>query len=343
MTYHVTCNTDENYLQHCCAMLCSLFENNRDIHFHVHLLTHGLQHERISFLNGLCSRYQNELSVYNVDESKLDGVKFRENRPLTKAAYYRVLLPEILSTEIDKILYLDCDIIVLGSVKDLYNIELNGLALAACQDASPYNNLHRIQLGLDLKGKAFCSGIMVINLEYWKETEAEEQLLEISKRERGKIYLHDQDALNYVFKGRWYVLPYKWNISPLSIAVLDNSQKGFDHFEYAFDPRVLHFASPAKPWFNVWTPQQKYYLKYLNLSGFPNPKMKDVDLAFKLNTYKNVLRYYINRYIHPLVPDIVEILFKDILNLFKLLLSILKGPKRLNNFLFRRWLEKYGQ
>ena len=138
MIYHVTCNTDDNYLQHCCAMLCSLFENNQEMRFHVHLLTHSLAADSKLFLNSLCQRYGHEISVYNVEESKLNGVKFRKNRPLTKAAYYRILLPEILHENIERVLYLDCDIIVLGSVKELYEIDLSEYALAACQDACPY-------------------------------------------------------------------------------------------------------------------------------------------------------------------------------------------------------------
>ena len=341
MIYHVTCNTDDNYLQHCCAMLCSLFENNRHMTFHVHLLTHGLVQENISFLNELCHRYNNEFTIYDVDESKLEGVKFREKRPLSKAAYYRILLPEILSEEIDKVLYLDCDIIVLGNVKELYDLELSNLALAACQDASPYTNLHRRQLGLDLKGKAFCSGLMVINLDYWRITGAEEKLIEYSKREREMVYLHDQDSLNYVFKNYWYALPYKWGISPLSTAVLDKSQKRFDYFEYIFKPGAIHYASPAKPWLDVWTPHRKFYLKYLYLSGFKRIEMSHVGISFRFHTWINNLKYVLNRYIHPLVPNILEIVFVDITNILKIIFTLLFSPKDFKKLMLNLWLKKY--
>ena len=341
MVYHVTCNTDDNYAQHCCAMLCSLFENNRDMTFHVHLLTHGFAKDNASFLNELCHRYNNELTIYDVDETKLNGVKIRKKRPLTKAAYYRILLPEILSEDIDKVLYLDCDIIVLGNVKELFEIELNDKALAACQDASPYTNLHRRQLGLDLKEKAFCSGLMVINLGYWRRTGAEEKLIEYSKREREVVYLHDQDSLNYVFKNQWYVLPYKWGVAPLSIAVLDNSQKSFDIEEYVFNPGVIHYASPAKPWFDVWTPQRKYYLKYVRLSGFRNIMMSHVSSAFRFHTWVNNIRYFANKYVRPLVPNIIEIIIADIVNALKIILTILCSPNSLNRLMLNLWLKKY--
>ena len=341
MTYHFTCNTDDNYLQHGCAMLCSLFENNRGMHFHVHLLTKELSHENRMFVRELCEKYGNELSVYDVDEKKLEGVKFRKNRPLTMAAYYRILLPEILDESIDRVLYLDCDIVVLGEVKELYELCLDDLALAACLDASPYTDLHRRQLVLDLKDSTFCSGLMMINLKYWRNNKSEDKLLEYSKREREVVYLHDQDALNYVFKNKWYVLPYKWGVAPYSYAVLDGRQKRFDIDEYVFNPKIIHYASPIKPWLDVWQPRQKYYIRYLKLSEFPNATLEKINMSVRLNVWFSNLRYFVNRYIRPLVPNIIEIIFVDIINIFILLLSLFKGSKALNKFLLNRWIDKY--
>ena len=342
MIYHVTCNTDDNYLQHCCAMLCSLFENNKEMTFHVHLLTHGLAADSKIFVNSLCQRYGHKINMYDVDETKLEGVKFRKNRPLTKAAYYRILLPELLAEDIERILYLDCDIIVLGSVKELYEIELSEYALAACQDACPYTDLHRRQLGLDLKDNAFCSGLMMINLVYWRDNKSVERLLEYSRRDREEVYLHDQDALNSVFKKQWYVLPYKWGVTPHSIAVIDRCQKKFDIEEYVFNPRILHSASPAKPWLDVWTPQRKFYVTFLKKSMYPNARFNHVNMRFRFITWKNNIRYCINKYIRPLIPDLIELLVKDVINIIKLVFMFLKGRKSFNSYLLNRWLSKYN-
>ena len=97
MTYNVTCNTDNNYAQHCCAMLTSLFENNKDCKINLHILTKELSEYNTSFIIELCQRYDNEVKIYNVDETILEGVKFRKKNPLSKAAYYRILLPNILN------------------------------------------------------------------------------------------------------------------------------------------------------------------------------------------------------------------------------------------------------
>ena len=341
MIYHVTCNTDDNYLQHCCAMLCSLFENNKEMTFHVHLLTHSLAADGKSFLNSLCQRYGYKINVYDVDEMKLEGVKFRKNRPLTKAAYYRILLPEILAEDIERVLYLDCDIMVLGSVKELYEIDLSEYALAACQDACPYTDLHRRQLGLDMKDRAFCSGLMMINLKYWRKKNSEEKLLEYSKRDRDVVYLHDQDSLNYVFKNQWYVLPYKWGVAPLSIAIIDKVQKSFDIEEYVFNPKIIHYASPMKPWFDVWTPQRKPYLDYLKMSDFPDVRFVHVKYNSRIKAWINNIRYIINRYIRPFIPDIFELIIYDIYKILIIIYTFLFKPRGIKKLMLSLWLRKY--
>ena len=150
MEFNVVINIDDNYVQHCMAMLCSLFENNKKHYIHVHVLTAKLSKENTTVLNNLAEKYDNKIHVYKVDESPLEGVQFRKERPLSKAAYYRLLLASILPVNINKILYLDCDMIVLGDVSELFDLEIDNYALAATLDTFPYSSLHRRQLHLSM-------------------------------------------------------------------------------------------------------------------------------------------------------------------------------------------------
>lgn len=341
MTYHLTCSTDNNYLQYCEVMLCSVFENNKDMHFHIHLLHSELTQDSRTTLTAFCSHYQQQITFYKIDDEMLKNVNRRENSPVSIATYYRVLLPDLLDKSIDKVFYLDCDVIVLGDIKPLYDMNYEGYGIAAIYDASPYDSKHRELMGLDLKGDAFCAGVMMINLDYWRKHNSKEALLEYSNTKQEKVYLEDQDALNYVFRGHWFQLPYKWARTPLSIGIIDSNMKSFDQYEYAFEPRIIHYAGSLKPWCDVWFPERKYYLKHLALSGIKNPQIKHVTSSFRMSTYKRILRYWINRYVHPMIPDTFELLINDIVNLLRLVISILKGPKSLSRFLYKRWLEKY--
>jgi len=343
MTYHVTCNTDDNYAQHCAAMLCSLFENNSEATFIVHVLTHTLSADNVAQLQGIASRYHSEIVFHEVDESRLQGVKFRKNRPLTMAAYYRVLLPEIISDDIDKILYIDCDIIILRRILEIYDLNLEGYALAACSDASPYNALHREQLNLSLNQKAFCSGFMIINLKYWREHNATERLIEYSKRDRKWVFLHDQDSLNYVFRGQWFELPPKWNRGVMSFLTIDPNARYSDLYENAFTPKLIHYASnSAKPWYDVWFPEREHYIKYLKLSGYQGVKFTPRTFAQRKVVYKATVHYYLSKYVRPFVPDIVEMLIKDICNLVKVPINAIRGGKHWKNCMLSRLLSKHN-
>ena len=341
MIYNITCNTDDNYAQHCCAMLCSLFENNKDYTFSIHILSHSLSAKNSKQIESLCSRYNQKLQIYDVDESRLEGVKFREKRPLTKAAYYRILLPEILGENITKILYLDCDIIILNKIVDIYDIDISNYALAACVDSSPYSSNHRNQLGLSLTDLAFCSGVMLLNLEYWRSHNALVKLLEFSKRERVPVYLHDQDSLNFVFKNQWFVLPPKWNRGVMSFFQIHPGEKFFDYLEYDQTPQLIHYASNiAKPWYDVYFPERKYYLKYLYLSGFEGVKFDKRSFKQKIMVYESSLIYFLNKYIRPFVPNFIEIILKDTLDIIIMIGLLMVSPLKLNNKILKKRISK---
>ncbi len=340
-TYHIACNTDSNFIQHCCAMLCSLFENNKEHRLCVHIVANGLAAPERELIDGLATRYQQEVVFYEADDSLLDGVQFRKRRPLTNAAYYRILYPSILPEDVDKLLYLDCDIAVLGDIAELMELDLSRYALAACKDPTPYNTIHRIQLNHSMTNRTFCSGVMLINLDYWRRHDAQTALLAFSKKKRVPVYLHDQDALNYVFKDQWMELPPKWNKGAMSIAPMDSVLRDFDIREYVFAPKIIHYAGELKPWCDINFPDREYYIKYLALSGYPNPVFKHIDNATRLGGYRMIVKYYCSRYIRPLVPDIIEMIFFDIVRLCTFILTALFKPKSLKHLMLKYWLRKY--
>ena len=128
-------------------------------------------------------------------------------RNLSKSAYYRLLLVSILPTDIEKVLYLDCDIIVCGDISYLWKIDLENYAVAAISDLKimPLNGIHSQTLSMSYDLAYFNSGFMLVNLSYWRRYNLERRLLTFLKTHI--VVFHDQDALNYVLKGKWFMLP----------------------------------------------------------------------------------------------------------------------------------------
>ena len=348
MAYHITCSTDDNYVQHCMAMLCSLYENNKDHDFIAHLLVSKLSTEGRNLIAKLGERYHNKTIFYDIDDNMVEnfkmntGARFNGKQMYSIATYYRIFLPSLLPKDIRRILYLDCDIIVLQDVAELYYLNIEDYAVAAVKDFSPFDNYHRTKMGLSLQHSAFCAGMMMINLDYWRKTNAQNILLEYSTREWEQVYLQDQDALNYVFRDHWFMLPYKWGRTPLCVASTDKTQRDFDILEFVEKPCIFHYAGHIKPWFDVWFEERKYYWKYAKLSGFPNPVVTKLQGGLKLKMYILVCRYVINKYVRPLVPDLFELILRDIWNLIALVVYAIKGPNALKRFLLKRWKQKYN-
>ena len=325
MMYHITCNTDDKYVQHCMAMLCSLFKNNIKYNFALHILEHGLSGYNKSELTRLSLEYKNEIYFHQVDENVLNGVQFRKKRPLTKAAYYRLLLSSILPN-VDMVLYLDCDMIVLGDVSELFNLDLSNYAVAACLDPMPFNDLHRRQLNIPVGNPCFCSGIMLVNLKYWREHDAENKLLSFARKKREPVFLHDQDVLNHVFTGVWYLLPPKWNRPSFLSFSKNDDFKGFDYVEMYKHPCVIHYNNQtAKPWFNVYSPLRDYYLLYLKKSKYNKIVFQNISLKSKLSIWRASFHCFYSESIEPFLPQLIVILIGDIKLLFKIFMICLKG------------------
>lgn len=329
MKYNVVINTDDNYLQHAMAMLCSLFDTNSNHQFIIHVLTHHLSEENIQSIKGLSERYRNTAIIYNVDEKPLDGVQFRKKRPLTKAAYYRLLLSSIISQDINKILYLDCDMIILDDISPLFSLDLSNYALAATADHMPVNDQHRQQLNMEFDERTFCSGIMVVNLEYWRKNNAEELLLKYAKQPRDVVYLHDQDVLNYVFKKQWFRLPPKWNRIVFNLVPGGNrlGYKRNDLVEYLDHPAVVHYANIVKPWYNIWMPMRNYYRYFLKKSGCKHVVFEKIGFMKRVQLEFIIFRYIYRYYILPFMPKIIYILCSDLFNLLELLYQ----PQKVRN------------
>lgn len=321
--FHVTCSTDDKYARHCGAMLCSLLDNNKQYSFHIHILIDELSDQNMKDLLAVCNKFHSLLSFHKVNKTVLQGVKFRNKNPLSYAAYYRVLLPTILDASIHKVLYLDCDIIVVSDISRLFLIEIDDYALAAVRDFSPGSDLHRTQLSLPYKEKYFCSGVMMINLDFWRDFNAQEKLIEYSKRERF-VFLHDQDSLNYVFKGRWYELPPKWNRWNKAIINPSIFEKEFDKYEYYKSPVIIHYgAKNSKPWYNLpFTPYKSLYWKYIRMTPWKNSKPVK---------YKVGLKYYIDSLIQIFLnftyklPYLLQLCIFFVIDLLILIYSLIKG------------------
>ncbi|HYJ22165.1 MAG TPA: glycosyltransferase family 8 protein [Solirubrobacterales bacterium] len=187
---------------------------------------------------------------HRVDPAQVAGAHY--STFLTRASLFRLLLPRLLP-DLDRVLYLDCDIVVTASLRPLWETDLDGALLGAVRDAgSPFPagplGTDWRGLGLDPATPYFNTGMLLIPLEEWRRQEVSERALSLLRRRQPRW--GDQDGLNAVVDGRWVELPRRWNLqSPDALGTGLAWALWREDVELALrDPAVVHYTDRDKPW-----------------------------------------------------------------------------------------------
>lgn len=285
--------TDDYYAMPTCITISSILENKKkDIIYNIYILCKNVSENKKDKFIELNT---NTLKINLVDmNSQEDFSKYRiEGIPATPTAIYKFFIPNILK-DLDRVLYLDGDIIVQKDLVELYNYDIGENYIGAVKDTN----------GLDYGffGKKeytyFNSGVMVMNLEKMRKDKLPDKLLEY--RKTGYNKLMDQDTFNFVLKGSVELLPFKYNTQMNTIS---SELQGYKNYnmetfknyweisnkitsvrELCEDAIILHYTT-AKPW--------KFYDGYGNdlwLKNYLNSPYKEE------NIYRE--SYYISRIIN---------------------------------------------
>ena len=235
---------DDSYAQHACVCAYSLLENHPDQPFDLVFVIRDVRLE---------TRRKIELSL-----SEFDHVSIRFETPitfphdfvaghredLTIDCYQRFFVRQFFPHG-DRALYLDCDMIVDGSLSHLFNLDLAGYVLGAV----PIPGSWPRRLGMPDGAPYFNSGVLLFNLPAWDEARCPEILLGCVHRHAKALLEADQDALNACLTDRWLALDLIYNVtSPIFTRPdwLGLSDRELERVTR--DARVVHFSGPNKPW-----------------------------------------------------------------------------------------------
>lgn len=287
----IVCTTDDNYVQHCSVMLLSFFENNHEEGHVLHLLTEGLTKENYAVIERIVEQYHSRFCYYQIDSGLLAACPIKETDHLTIATYYRLFMADILPTTLDKVLYLDCDIVINGSIKDLWNITLGDYALAAVEELG--NSSPDVYDRLNYKSDFgyFNAGVLLVNLKYWRVHNMTEVFLEYIGQNFANLKSHDQDVLNALFHDQCLHLSVEWNVEEAfyHYDMIKKWRKNEKYRAALCNPIVLHYTWKPKPWdLGCKHPFRYNYFYYLNKVQWAGVKNR---LSFwrKLNLLKDRL------------------------------------------------------
>lgn len=269
---NIMCSCDANYVPCCGIMLTSLFENNRDYSIDVYVFCNNNDTDTIQLFQ-LAKNYGQKIHIINIDDVLVDRFPIKDTDHITKATYYRLYAADFLPNNIDRVLYLDCDIIINKSLSMLYDIDLTDYSAAVVLDCNYYQEDRNRKLGIAKPYIYFNAGVLLINLTYWRTNRILNKFIQYSNTHSHLLDTHDQDLLNVVLQGNVKYLSIEYNYQ--TGFLLKKNLSKYDEWlrvEIKNIPVeniiVWHFSTAVKPW-NCWYfayPHKKVWNKYKNMS-----------------------------------------------------------------------------
>lgn len=244
--------TDAKYWMPTLVTLYSLLEHNSTDPTEIFILCAGAKRSIRRHLQSLKRLHCNaNIIVVDLKDLAKSASEFKIAHHLTTATYYRFFIDELLPGNIERIIYLDSDVLVFKSLMELYDIELGDNVIGAV--AEPADKDHLRAIGLSDEDKYFNAGILVINLREWRRSNISNKLIECAKNNESTIVWPSQDPLNIVLSKRWLELSDDYNL-----------RNCFRH-----DAVIVHFAGSGKPWhYRNTHPCKELYWKYIRKTPY---------------------------------------------------------------------------
>ena len=288
---HVACAAEGDYVPHSAAMLHSVLSHTGARRVTVHYLHDpGLDRESLARLARMVEGLGSEINLLPIPDERVQGLTTKGFT--LKATWYRIFLPDLLPG-VDKIVYLDGDLLALESLEELWSTDLTDHTAAAVANVLPRHYAGRLaEAGLD-PARYFNAGVMVMNLDAMRNQGSSAALLRYGRERADRLVLRDQDALNAILGPSCVSLHPRWNcMNALWVYPWAEEVFGPERLaEARRDPAIRHFEGPSftKPWHLTGDPEARAVYK-AHRSATPWPRYRPDGL-----TPSNIARRFLRR------------------------------------------------
>ena len=288
MRLDVACAAEgRRYVAHSAAMLHSLIDHHREHDLRIHYL-HGPEYpaKARERMTDWVAAEGARIDFIEIPDDRVAGLPTRGFT--RKATWYRIFLPELLG-DVDRLLYLDSDLIVTDSLAPLWDMDMEGNLIGAVTNVFLPTDYNRPgELGLPGVEAYFNAGVLLMDLAAMRRDRATQRLLDYSRANAELVAWRDQDAVNVVFGEQRLDLHPRWNcmnaffVLPHAAEILGPERLA----EAVRDPAIRHFEGPEinKPWHYLCSRQgRELYNRHRAQTPWPRVRREGV-------TPGNVLR-----------------------------------------------------
>lgn len=242
---HIALTFDNSFWAPAYALMrsiCLATHRREDLVFH--LCHRPLSDDHRADLDCIAEEFGAALRYYDLTKTE----KFKElagrvpnHKRLTDIVYARFVIDRFIAQDVQRLIYLDCDMMVMAPIENLWNVELNGKPVAAVED--PWGTL--IGSGRDIREREnilhpadpyFNAGLMVIDIDKWREQNVAEQLEKLIAEGTVEKLSYSQNVINLIMKSNWERLDTLWNVVDPEPA------------HVSLNPFNLHFTGRKRPW-----------------------------------------------------------------------------------------------
>ena len=257
--------TDNNYVPFLAVSMTSMLENaSSDYDYKIYVLTTNLDESLQEGLRNTLEEKRNGKTA-SIDfislKDKLDEFQdlFHLRDYYSKETYYRFFIPNLFP-EYEKVLYLDCDIIILDDISKLYNTELgNNYVAAANEEVMTEFDVFGtyVEKALDVPREDFFNaGILLMNSRLFREDKIAERFVDLIQRFKFRV-TQDEDSLNVLCKDRVRQMDLGWNKTAFKNPKFDDANL-----------KLIHYKINWKPWHYKNVEYEEYFWNYAKKTGY---------------------------------------------------------------------------
>jgi lipopolysaccharide biosynthesis glycosyltransferase len=300
--YDIVFCLDNNYVNPSIVAIKSILLTNKDVDITFHIISdESLTELSKEILQKKTQESKSKIIIYTFASSIFNSYPVLKH--ISISMYFRFMIPLLLPKSIEKVLYLDSDLIVLDSLKDLWETNIKSYSAATPLSIGSKDKEYLRRLEIDETFGYFCSGVLLLNLKYWRENNIFESLIHCIKSQQDKLIFYDQDALNLVLHKTKINVPLYWDITYSFLMDKEFWGKNSEFSRYDGDvnvaienPKIIHFNGAIKPWFFECTHPYRECWQYLN--NTLNIGDRDFRLKYYHRNPLKIIRYFIKKIVN---------------------------------------------
>ena len=288
---NVAYSTSDLYSELAATSIASLLENSKDVgEINVYIIDIGISEKHRQDLLDLVTAYGRhleflgDLNVEDIAHTKINVGRWHIS------TFSRLFLLRVLPSTLDKVIYIDCDMLIRHSLKTLWEMDMEGTWCMSADDCR--GKMYRKDIGIPMDSIYTNNGLMVIDLDAWRKNDVESRFIKFINEYHGDITYMDQGVLNGVFQPlkKVKLLPISYNAQTVCYDLGYDGLQACRKPVWAYtkkefeagiaDPTVVHFTtcfmSGTRPWFKEDSHFYRgEFLKYRGITAWKNEPLWD--------------------------------------------------------------------